>query len=139
AEGATALVHGRTEGTLVAPSVLTGVAEDAAILSQEIFGPVVLLIPFDGDEDAIRLANATEYGLSGAVHTGDIERGVSFAKRVRTGMIHVNDSTVHDEPIVPFGGEGNSGLGRLNGDSFVEDFTTTKWISVQYGRSQFPF
>ncbi|GAA2346540.1 aldehyde dehydrogenase family protein [Streptomyces cuspidosporus] len=139
AEGATALVRGRTNGTLVEPSVLTGVAEDAAILGQEIFGPVVLLIPFDGDEEAIRIANATEYGLSGAVHTGDVERGVRFAKRVRTGMIHVNDSTVHDEPIVPFGGEKNSGLGRLNGDSFVEDFTTTKWISVQYGRSQFPF
>ena len=139
AEGATALVRGRTEGTLMEPSVLSGIPEGSAILGQEIFGPVVLLIPFDGDEEAIRIANDTDYGLSGAVHTAAIERGVRFGLRIQTGMIHVNDSTVHDEPIVPFGGEKHSGLGRLNGDSMVEDFTTTKWISIQHGRSQFPF
>ncbi|KNB52093.1 aldehyde dehydrogenase family protein [Streptomyces caatingaensis] len=137
--GATALVRGRTTGTLVEPSVLTGLAEDAPILGQEIFGPVALIIPFDGEEEALRLANATPYGLSGAVHTGDVERGVRFAKRVDTGMIHVNDGTVHDEAIVPFGGEKHSGVGRLNGDAMVEAFTTTKWISIQHGRSRFPF
>ncbi|WP_431042989.1 aldehyde dehydrogenase family protein [Streptomyces sp. P1-3] len=139
AEGATALVHGRAQGALVGPTVLTGVAEDSAVLRQEIFGPVVLLVPFDGDDEAVRITNATPYGLSGGVHTGDIERGVRFAQRVETGMFHVNDGTVHDEPIVPFGGEKHSGLGRLNGESMVEAFTTTKWISVQYGRTQFPF
>lgn len=139
ADGATALVRGRTRGTLVEPTVLGDVPEGSAILRQEVFGPVVVLIPFDGDEEALRIANATDYGLSGAVHTGDIERGVRLAKRVHTGMIHVNDSTVHDEPIVPFGGEKHSGLGRLNGEAMVEDFTTTKWISIQHGRSQFPF
>jgi aldehyde dehydrogenase (NAD+) len=139
ADGATALVRGRAQGTLVEPSVLGDVPEGSAILRQEVFGPVVVLIPFDGDEEAVRIANDTDYGLSGAVHTGDIERGVRLAKRVHTGMIHVNDSTVHDEPIVPFGGEKHSGVGRLNGESMVEDFTTTKWISIQHGRSQFPF
>ncbi|KUJ67528.1 aldehyde dehydrogenase [Streptomyces albus subsp. albus] len=139
ADGATALVRGTTVGTLVSPTVLTGVPEDSPLMRQEIFGPVVLLVPFDGDEEALRIANATPYGLSGAVHTGNVERGVRFARRVETGMIHVNDSTVHDEPIVPFGGEKYSGVGRLNGDSMVEAFTTTKWISIQHGRSQFPF
>ncbi|MGR3936147.1 aldehyde dehydrogenase family protein [Streptomyces sp. BRA346] len=139
ADGATALVRGRADGTLVEPTVLGDVPEGSAILRQEVFGPVVVLIPFDGDEEALRIANDTDYGLSGAVHTGDIERGVRLAKRVHTGMIHVNDSTVHDEPIVPFGGEKHSGVGRLNGESMVEDFTTTKWISIQHGRSQFPF
>ena len=100
---------------------------------------MVVLVPFDGDEEAVRLTNATPYGLSGAVHTKDIERGVRFAKRIETGMFHVNDATVHDEPIVPFGGEKSSGVGRLNGDAMVEAFTTTKWISIQHGRSQFPF
>jgi aldehyde dehydrogenase (NAD+) len=119
--------------------VLSGLAEDSSILTQEIFGPVVLLIPFDGDDEAVRITNATPYGLSGAVHTGDIERGVRFAKRIETGMIHINDGTVHDEPIVPFGGEKSSGVGRLNGDAMVEAFTTTKWISIQHGRSTFPF
>ncbi|GFH39164.1 aldehyde dehydrogenase family protein [Streptomyces pacificus] len=137
--GATALLRGRTEGNVVAPSVLTGLPADSPVLSQEIFGPVALLIPFDGDEEAVRIANDTPYGLSGAVHTGDIERGVALAQRIHTGMIHINDSTVHDEPIVPFGGEKSSGVGRLNGEAMVEVFTTQKWISVQRDRSVFPF
>ncbi|MFF1476585.1 aldehyde dehydrogenase family protein [Streptomyces sp. NPDC058301] len=139
AEGATALVRGRTRGSLVEPTVLTGLPEDSPLLRQEIFGPVVLLLSFDGEEEAVRMANDSPYGLSGAVHTANVERGVRFAKRIVTGMIHVNDSTIQDEPLVAFGGEKYSGLGRLNGDSTVEAFTTQKWISVQHGRSLFPF
>ncbi|MFD3440778.1 aldehyde dehydrogenase family protein [Streptomyces sp. NPDC058685] len=137
--GATALLHGGAEGNLVSPSVLTGIATDSPILGQEIFGPVALIVPFDGEDEAVRIANDTPYGLSGAVHTADIERGVRIAKRIETGMIHINDGTVHDEPIVPFGGEKHSGSGRLNGESMIEAFTTQKWISVQHGRSRFPF
>ncbi|MEU2236583.1 aldehyde dehydrogenase family protein, partial [Streptomyces vietnamensis] len=111
----------------------------APVLGQEIFGPVALILPFDGEEEAVRIANDTPYGLSGAVHTGDVERGVRVAKRIHTGMIHINDGTVHDEPIVPFGGEKHSGVGRLNGDAMVDSFTTQKWISIQHGRSRFPF
>ncbi|MFJ3696632.1 aldehyde dehydrogenase family protein [Streptomyces sp. NPDC090052] len=139
AAGATALVQGRADGSLVSPSVLTGLAPDSPALQQEIFGPVALLVPFDGEDEAVRIANDTPYGLSGAVHTGDVERGVRLARRVRTGMIHINDGTVHDEPIVPFGGEKRSGLGRLNGESMVDVFTTQQWISIQHGRSRFPF
>ncbi|WP_217556038.1 aldehyde dehydrogenase family protein [Streptomyces sp. GbtcB6] len=139
AEGATALLHGTTTDNLVEPSVLTGVPADSDLLRQEVFGPVAFLIPFDGEEEAVRLVNDTPYGLSGAVHTGDVERGVAFAKQIDTGMFHVNDGTVHDEPVVPFGGEKHSGIGRLNGETTVESFTTLKWISVQHGRSGFPF
>ncbi|MER5860717.1 aldehyde dehydrogenase family protein [Streptomyces sp900105245] len=139
AEGATALVHGSTTDNLVEPSVLTGLPADSALLRQEVFGPVVFLVPFDGEEEAVRIVNDTPYGLSGAVHTGDIERGVAFAKQIDTGMFHVNDGTVHDEPLVPFGGEKHSGIGRLNGETTLEAFTTVKWISVQHGRSGFPF
>jgi aldehyde dehydrogenase (NAD+) len=139
AEGATALVHGTRTDNLVEPSVLTDVPAGSPLLQQEIFGPVALLVPFDGEEEAVRLVNDTPYGLSGAVHTADIERGVAFAKRIDTGMFHVNDGTVHDEPIVPFGGEKHSGLGRLNGETMLDAFTTIKWISVQHGRSAFPF
>ncbi|MEU8787783.1 aldehyde dehydrogenase family protein [Streptomyces sp. NPDC048643] len=139
AEGATALVHGTTTDNLVEPSVLTGLPADSALLRQEVFGPVVFLVPFDGEEEAVRLVNDTPYGLSGAVHTADVERGVNFAKQIDTGMFHVNDGTVHDEPLVPFGGEKHSGTGRLNGETTVDAFTTTKWISVQHGRSRFPF
>ncbi|RPE41886.1 aldehyde dehydrogenase (NAD+) [Streptomyces sp. Ag109_O5-1] len=139
AEGGTALLHGTTTDNLVEPSVLTGVPADSDLLRQEIFGPVAFLIPFDGEEEAVRIVNDTPYGLSGAVHTGDIERGVAFAKQIDTGMFHVNDGTVHDEPLVPFGGEKHSGIGRLNGETTLEAFTTLKWISVQHGRSGFPF
>ncbi|MFI9586544.1 aldehyde dehydrogenase family protein [Streptomyces sp. NPDC052236] len=137
--GATALLHGTAVGNLVSPSVLTDLAADSPLLSQEIFGPVALLVPFDGEDEAVRIANDTPYGLSGAVHTGDIERGVRIAQRIESGMIHINDGTVHDEPTVPFGGEKHSGSGRLNGESMIEAFTTQKWISIQYGRSRFPF
>ncbi|MFJ8588618.1 aldehyde dehydrogenase family protein [Streptomyces sp. NPDC093595] len=137
--GATALVRGRTEGNVVAPTVLTGLPADSPVLGQEIFGPVAVVIPFDGEDEAVRIANDTPYGLSGAVHTGDVERGVRIAQRIHTGMIHINDATVHDEPIVPFGGEKHSGVGRLNGEATVDAFTTYKWISIQHGRSRFPF
>ncbi|MFF0790659.1 aldehyde dehydrogenase family protein [Streptomyces spiralis] len=139
AEGATALVRGTTSGNLVSPSVLTDVPAGSALLRQEVFGPVAFLIPFDGEEEAVRIVNDTPYGLSGAVHTADVERGVAFARQIDTGMFHVNDGTVHDEPLVPFGGEKHSGIGRLNGEATVDAFTTVKWISVQHGRSGFPF
>ncbi|KAB1983496.1 MULTISPECIES: aldehyde dehydrogenase family protein [Streptomyces] len=139
AEGATALLHGTATDNLVEPSVLTGVPAGSDLLRQEVFGPVVFLVPFDGEEEAVEIVNDTPYGLSGAVHTADVERGVNFAKQIDTGMFHVNDGTVHDEPLVPFGGEKHSGIGRLNGETTVDSFTTTKWISVQHGRSRFPF
>ncbi|MEU1370226.1 aldehyde dehydrogenase family protein [Streptomyces sp. NPDC005803] len=138
AEGATALVRGRTRGNLVEPTVLTGLPDGSPLLSQEIFGPVALLIEFDGEEEAVRIADSSPYGLSGAVHTADAERGVRFAQRIDSGMFHVNDATVQDDPLVAFGGEKDSGTGRLNGEAAVEAFTTQKWISIQHGRSAFP-
>ncbi|MFJ6140809.1 aldehyde dehydrogenase family protein [Kitasatospora sp. NPDC092286] len=139
ASGATALLRGGTSGSLMDPVVLGGLPAGAPILQRELFGPVVLVVPFDGEDEAVRLANDTPFGLSGAVHTADVERGVRVAKRIETGMIHVNDGTIADEAVVPFGGEKNSGVGRLNGESTVDAFTTVKWISVQHGRSRFPF
>ena len=90
-------------------------------------------------EEAIEIANNTRFGLSGAVHTSNLERGVELAKKVHTGMIHVNDLTINDEPIVAFGGEKQSGLGRLNGEWSLEEFTTLKWISVNYGKRILPY
>ncbi|UQA93957.1 aldehyde dehydrogenase family protein [Streptomyces halobius] len=139
AEGATALLRGGTDGNLVEPSVLAGLPADSGLHTQEIFGPVALLVPFDGEDEAVRIANDSPYGLSGAVHTADVERGAQLARRIDTGMIHINDGTVHDEPLVAFGGEKSSGVGRLNGEATVEAFTTQKWVSIQHGRSRFPF
>lgn len=139
ADGATALVRGRTVGNVVGPTVLTGLAEDSPLLRQEVLGPVALLMTFDGEEEAVRIVNDGPYGLSGAVHTGDAERGVRFARRIDSGMFHVNDSTVQDDPLVAFGGEKASGMGRLNGEAAVEAFTTQRWMSIQHGRSVFPY
>ncbi|OEU90557.1 aldehyde dehydrogenase [Streptomyces abyssalis] len=138
-DGATALVRGTKQGNLVSPSILTDLPDGSPALREEILGPVALVIPVDGDDEAVRVANDTPYGLGGAVHTGNIDRGLRMAHRIETGMVHINDTTVADEPIVPFGGEKNSGLGRLNGEQMVDAFTTTKWISIQHDRSGFPF
>jgi aldehyde dehydrogenase (NAD+) len=137
-EGATALLRGRSNGNLVEPTVLAGLEEDSPLMRHEIFGPVALLVPFDGDDEAVRLANNGPYGLSGAVHTADVERGVRLGRRIVTGMVHVNNSTVLQDATIPFGGEGNSGLGRLGGEGSIAAFTTEQWISVQDGRARFP-
>jgi len=137
--GARPLVRGEVDGTMVHPTVLTDARPDMEIARVEMFGPVVLLMEFDTDEDAIRMANDSDYGLSGAVHTSNIERGLAVAKRVETGMIHINDTSIHDEPIVAFGGSKASGIGRLNGQWSLDEFTEMKWISVNRGRRHFPY
>jgi aldehyde dehydrogenase (NAD+) len=138
-DGATPLVRGNVDGGLMEPVVLLDVKPDMDVAQRELFGPVVSLIPFADDDEAVAMANNSQFGLSGAVHTSDIARGIELAKRVQTGMIHVNDCTIHDEPVVAFGGEKQSGLGRLNGPWSLDEFTTFKWVSVNHGRRQFPY
>ena len=137
--GARPLLRGEVEGTLVQPTVLTDVTPDMEVARVEMFGPVVILEEFETDEDAVRIANDSDFGLSGAVHTGDIERGMQIARKVETGMIHINDASIHDEPIIAFGGSKQSGFGRLNGQWSLDEFTEMKWISVNRGRRQFPY
>jgi len=139
AEGARVLLRGEVDGTLFHPTVLGDVTPSMSVAQQELFGPVACLMPFDTEDEAIEIANDTRYGLSGAIHTRDLTHGVELAKRVNTGMIHINDTTIHDEPIVAFGGEGNSGIGRLNGEWSLHEFTTMRWISIHHGRRQFPY
>jgi len=79
---------------------------------------------FGDDQEAIDIANDTDFGLSGALHTRDIPRGIRIARQIHTGMVHVNDATNGDEPIVPYGGEKQSGIGRLNGQSSIDELTT---------------
>lgn len=139
AEGATPLLKGNVHGRLLEPTILADVTTDMSVSQEELFGPVVCVIPFETEEEAIDIANNTRFGLSGAVHTSNLERGVELAKKVHTGMIHVNDLTINDEPIVAFGGEKQSGIGRLNGEWSLEEFTTLKWISVNYGQRNLPY
>ena len=138
-DGARPILRGEVNGGLFDPVVLLDVTPDMDVAQRELFGPVVSLIPFKDDDEAVEIANNTQFGLSGAVHTRNLDRGLELAKRVQTGMIHVNDCTIHDEPIVAFGGEKQSGLGRLNGSWSLDEFTTMKWVSVNHGRRQFPY
>lgn len=137
--GATVALKGKMQGRLIEPTIFTDVTPSMTIAQEELFGPVVCIMPFEKEEEAIELANDTRFGLSGAIHTANIERGVEMAKKVHTGMIHVNDITINDEPIIAFGGEKQSGIGRLNGEWSLDEFTTLKWISIHYGQRQFPY
>lgn len=136
--GATVALGGEPDGRVIPPTVLTGVTQDMPAAEEEIFGPVAPILSFADDDEALAIANATDYGLSGAVFTGDAERGLAFARRVRTGMIHVNDMSVNDEPHVAFGGRRASGIGRFGGRWALDAFTTTQWVSVQHAPRDYP-
>jgi aldehyde dehydrogenase (NAD+) len=139
AGGARQILGGAPQGLVLPPQVFIDATNDMSVAAEELFGPVVPVIKARGEDDALRLANETSYGLSAAVFTRDLERGNRFAQRVQAGMTHVNDSPVNDLPNCPFGGEKNSGLGRYNGRWSIEEFTTVHWISVQHEPVAYPF
>jgi aldehyde dehydrogenase (NAD+) len=124
-------------GLALPPQVLTG-TNDVATAREEVFGPAITIIKAHGEEEALRLANDTEYGLSSAVHTTDAERGARFALRLRVGMTHVNDSPVNEEDNTAYGGEKLSGLGRFGGTWSIDEFTTHHWVSVQHTPRPYP-
>ena len=126
-------------GNILQPTVLSGVTRDMRVFKEEIFGPAVGLVSFANDEEAIELANATDFGLSGALYTRDIYRGMQLARRVETGMMHINDQSANDEVHTPFGGEKSSGTGRFGGDFILDELTTVQWVSVQKVARVYPF
>lgn len=132
------VLGGKPEGLVLPPQIFADVPPDNALAQNELFGPVAPVIRARGDEDALRIANDTEYGLSAAVFSRDIERGTRFAQRLEAGMAHVNDQPVNDLPNNPFGGEKNSGIGRFGGVWAVEAFTTDQWITVQHEPRTYP-
>lgn len=138
-EGAKVVLRGEIRGQIVEPMVLIDVRNEMAIAQNEIFGPVAIVIPADDEQDAIRIANDTDYGLSAAVFSGSLERGIKAAKQIKAGMVHVNDQTINDDSLCAFGGEKASGIGRHNGEWALEEFTTVKWISVQETPRKYPF
>jgi vanillin dehydrogenase len=138
-EGATPILKGEVKGNIVEPVIFTDVTPDMTIAKEELFGPVVCIMKVENDQQAIEYANNSDFGLSGAIHTSNIERGAEMAKQIETGMIHINDGTINDEPVVAFGGEKNSGLGRLNGSWSLDTFTTLKWISIQHTPRKYPY
>jgi betaine-aldehyde dehydrogenase len=132
-EGATLATGGKVpehlpDGWYVEPTLLTNASNDMTVAQEEIFGPVVVMIPYDDEEDAIRIANDSDYGLSGAVFTADPAHGFEVARRIRTGTYSVN--TFAADFNSPFGGYKNSGIGREHGVAGFEGYLLTKTISV---------
>jgi benzaldehyde dehydrogenase (NAD) len=139
AKGATALTGGKSSGVLMCATVIDGVTSDMNLYRDESFGPIVGIIRAKDEEDAIRLANDSEYGLSAAVFTKDAARGLTVARRIKSGICHVNGPTVHDEPQMPFGGVGSSGYGRFGGKAGIDSFTELRWITLETQPGHFPF
>ncbi len=138
AKGARRLTGGEPEGLVYPPTVLRGVTPEMRIYREESFGPSVSIIEVDGAEEAVRVANDTEYGLSASVFSRNIEQAEQVASQIQSGICHINDATVHDEPQVPFGGVKASGWGRFGGEWAAEEFTELRWISVQDEPRQYP-
>jgi len=139
ADGAKVVCGNRYEGLCCYPTVLTDVKRGTPFSCEETFGPVVSIVEVQNEEEAVEVANDTTYGLSASVFTGDFMKGLGIAERIESGMVHINDQTVHDEPQVPFGGIKDSGWGRFGGKAALEEFTELRWISVQRSPRQYPF
>ncbi|OAI77930.1 aldehyde dehydrogenase family protein (plasmid) [Ralstonia pseudosolanacearum] len=128
----------RIDGNIVQPVVVDGVTPAMALYGEESFGPVVTVLRAADDEDAIRLANDSEYGLSAAVFSRDIARAMQVVRRIESGICHINGPTVHDEAQMPFGGVKASGYGRFGGKAAIDAFTELRWITVQTGARHSP-
>jgi aldehyde dehydrogenase (NAD+) len=126
AAGGTGKPEGIDKGFFARPTVFANVSNDMTIAREEIFGPVVSIIPYDDDDDAVRIANDTQYGLSGYVSSGDLDRARKVAARMRTGMVHINGA--HLDSMAPFGGYKHSGNGREWGSHGIEEFLEVKSI-----------
>jgi acyl-CoA reductase-like NAD-dependent aldehyde dehydrogenase len=138
-DGAKVLCGGKSEGLCYYPTILTNVKLGTPFSCEETFGPVVSVIEVQSAEEAVTIANDTPYGLSASVFTRDLSRALALAERIESGIVHINDQTVHDEPQVPFGGVKDSGWGRFGGRAVLEEFTELRWISLQRTLRQYPF
>ncbi len=137
-KGAVLLTGGKFKNLFYEPTVLVDVRPDMKIFREETFGPVAAVTTVANMDEAIAMANDSEYGLSAGIITRDEERGMEVARRLQTGMAHINDSPVNDEAQVPFGGVRNSGMGRQNGKFSVEAFSELRWITLERGGRLYP-
>ena len=139
AKGATLVCGGKADSTLMPATLLDHVTPAMRIYAEESFGPVKAIVRVDGEEDALACANDNEYGLSSAVFSRDVARAMNLARRIESGICHVNGPTVHDEAQMPFGGVKGSGLGRFGGQAGIAEFTDLRWITVQTTPRHYPF
>jgi acyl-CoA reductase-like NAD-dependent aldehyde dehydrogenase len=136
--GAVLLTGGAAEGVLMPAHVVDRVTPAMKLFRDESFGPVVGIVRARDEDHAVELANDSEYGLSAAVFTRDTARGLRVARRIRSGISHVNGPTVHDEAQMPFGGVGASGYGRFGGKAGIDAFTELRWITIETQPGHYP-
>jgi benzaldehyde dehydrogenase (NAD) len=139
AKGAKLVCGGVMPGTILPATIVDHVTPNMRIYGEESFGPVVTVVRVGSAEEAVRVANDTEYGLAAAVFGKDIARALSVARRIESGICHINAPTVHDEPQMPFGGMKASGYGRFGGKAAIDEFTELRWITIQTGPRPYPF
>jgi len=139
AKGAKLVAGGKRSGTVVEATLLDHVTSDMRVYSEESFGPVKPIVRVSGEEEAIRVANDTEYGLSSAVFSRDVQRAMAVAARIESGICHINGPTLHDEAQMPFGGVKGSGYGRFGGKAAINEFTDLRWITVEDSAQHYPF
>ncbi len=139
AKGAKLRCGGKAKDTLMPATVLDHVTREMRIYHEETFGPVKCVVRVDGVDAAVACANDNEFGLSASVFGGDIARAFQVARRIESGICHVNGPTVHDEAQMPFGGVKGSGIGRFGGRAGVAEFTDLRWITLQTTPRQYPF
>jgi benzaldehyde dehydrogenase (NAD) len=138
--GAKLAAGGTFEGPYYKPTVLTGVKPGMRAFEEEIFGPVAAITSVASDDEAIALANKNEYGLSAGVFSADVGRAIAIGNKLNTGLLHINDQTVADEPHVPFGGSGASGNGtRIGGPANWDEFTQWQWVTIKEKPNPYPF
>lgn len=137
-KGAKVVAGGSRNGTVVEATLLDHVTPKMKVYIEESFGPVKSIIRVDGVDEAIRIANDTEYGLSAAVFGQDIKRAMAVARKIETGICHINGPTVADEAQMPFGGTKASGYGRFGGKAVINEFTELRWITIE-GPQHYPF
>lgn len=138
AKGAKILSGGRSQGSCYSPTVVHNVLPTMRIYHEESFGPVVSVVVAKDAEDALRIANDTEYGLSSAIFSRDINKAMRLAERLETGICHINGATVHDEPQMPFGGVKDSGWGRFGGKAALDEFSELRWMTLRRTPTPYP-
>jgi acyl-CoA reductase-like NAD-dependent aldehyde dehydrogenase len=138
-KGAKLLAGGPSDSTIMQATILDHVTPAMRIYEEESFGPITSVVRVDSEEEAIRVANDTEYGLSASVYSKDIARAMKVAQQIESGICHINGPTVHDEAQMPFGGTKSSGYGRFGGNAAIDEFTELRWITIQTEPMHYPF